>query len=107
MIGTCSSSSCAIEITPCTDLVPECTAMEAIAAIVPVQVKQMCYDGMTTACPVVCQAVELASCDLLSIFWFNEPDLATETCNQGLYKFCPVTCGAPRCKVTNTTIPVG
>lgn len=107
MIGTCFKSSCLIQITPCTDLVPECIQLELLVTTDPIQVKQLCYDGMATMCPVVCQSVELGSCDLLNIFWYNEPHLAMETCNQGLYKFCPVSCGAPRCILTNTTVPIG
>ena len=94
-------------MTPCIDLVPECIALESMAAVDPVQVKKSCYDGMATQCPVVCQSVELGSCDLVSIFWYTEPHLALDSCNRGLYKFCPVTCGAPRCIFTNTTVPIG
>ena len=107
MIGTCFKSSCLVQITPCADLVPDCIALQSLAASNPIEVKRSCYEGLTASCPVVCQSVELGSCDLISIFWYNEPHLATESCNKGLFKFCPVTCGAPRCILANTTVPIG
>ena len=37
MVGTCFRSSCLIQTSPCTDIVPECNALRSMAAVDPVQ----------------------------------------------------------------------